>query len=502
MKHKAFDTLLEISKKGFLLGSIHSLLDWDQETYMPEKGISVRSLQTELMASLIHKASTSRPFEKALAALINLETGAILDPSLNEVQKAALQEWRKDFVKAKKLSNAFVKSFAKTASQAQHAWSQARKNNSFKAFAPHLEKIVKLCRKKGTLLGYEEHPYDALLDLYEPGMKTSFLEPLFARLRKPLTELLKEITASPLPKTDFLHKYYAPEKQLEFSQRILEAMGFDKKTSRLDLTVHPFCSGFHPHDTRLTTKVHNEDPLACFLAVIHEGGHGLYNMGLPVEQYGTPLCSHISLGIDESQSRWWETLIGHSLPFWQHFYPILQKTFPENLENVSLQDFYKALNIVQPSLIRIHADEVTYNLHIIIRFEIEKALIEGTLQVKEVPAAWNAKMKEYLGITPPNDANGCLQDIHWSMGGLGYFPTYTLGNLYAAQFFATFEKQHPHWKEEVAKGNLLIMKEWLNANIHKYGRQFSSTEICTKITGKPLTPDPYIHYLQTKYPIR
>jgi carboxypeptidase Taq len=276
-------------------------------------------------------------------------------------------------------------------------------------------------------------------------------------------------------------------------------MGFSNLNSRLDLTVHPFCSGIHPTDVRMTTRVHPQLPMSNIFAVLHEGGHGLYEMHLDPQHFGTPLGSAASLGIHESQSRFWETLIGHSYSFWEHFFPLLKAEFPTQLATVSLADFYQAINCVKPNLIRIEADEVTYNLHIIIRFEIEKALIEGSLKVREVPEAWNEKMREYLGVSPDFAGEGCLQDIHWSFGGFGYFPTYTLGNLFAAQFFAAFEQAHPDWKQHVSQGRLDFIRNWLRDNIHRYGRQFPSTELCQKVTGKPLSVDPFIHYLKSKY---
>jgi carboxypeptidase Taq len=276
-------------------------------------------------------------------------------------------------------------------------------------------------------------------------------------------------------------------------------MGFRLSSSRLDTSAHPFCSGMQPKDTRMTTRIDPENIMFNLGAVLHEGGHGLYNMNLPIEHYGSPLCEQVSLGIDESQSRFWETLIGQSHAFWQHFFPLLQQELPEQFGGVVLDEFYHAINSVKSSFIRVDADEVTYNLHVIIRFEIEKALIEGTLKVKDIPGFWNSKMREYLGICPEFDGQGCLQDIHWSLGYIGYFPTYTLGNLYSAQFFEAFEKAHPHWKEQVAKGSLDFIRDWLKENIHRHGRQFQPEELCKRVTGKPLSQEPYIHYLTTKY---
>lgn len=499
MTNPAYTALVKLSTTTTLLGSVSQLLEWDQETYMPKEAIHFRSDQIELLASLAHKQKTSKKFADTLNKLIDLESGEIKDDKLTPAQIAALHQWRRDYLKAVKLPGSFVKKLAKTTSQAMHAWSIAKKHDSFKEFAPHLEKIVSLCRKKADYLGYQAHPYDALIDLHEPEMTTDVLVPLFAKLKLALTTLLKEIATQPQPKSSFLKGTFSPSHQMHVSHHLLRAMGFEEGSSRLDQTVHPFCMGLHPRDTRMTTRIHPDNLLSNIFSVIHEGGHGLYNWGHPEEHFGTPLCESTSLGIEESQSRFWETIIGHSLPFWQHFLPMLQKEFPEQLANVPLEDFYHAINTVKSSLIRVEADEVTYNLHIIVRFEIEKALIEGSLKVKEVPEAWNSKMEEYLGILPQYNADGCLQDIHWSLGAFGYFPTYTLGNLYAAQFYGAFEKAFPDWKIRVAKGDLSFIREWLRSNIHQYGRQFSAQELAQRITGKPLTEEPFVTYINHKY---
>jgi len=494
-----FSETHKLSKTSSLLESIHYLLEWDQETYMPKDAIEFRSEQLELMASLVHKQRTAPSFKKALSKLINIETGSIVDNTLSAEEMAAAREWRRDYLQAVKLPSSYVKLLAKTSSKALHAWSEARRHNNFKAFAPHLEKLITLNKKKAEYLGYKDHPYDALLDLYEPEMKTAYLTELFGKLKISLTELLKSIQAKPKHPIGFIHQDYPVGHQMRFGHILLKGMGFSDTMSRLDTSSHPFCSALNPKDVRMTTRLIPTLPLSNIFSVIHEGGHGIYEAQLNDKMYGTPLCSAISLGIHESQSRFWETLIGRSLPFWKHYYPLLQKEFPDQLGSVPLDNFYRAVNNVEASMIRVEADEVTYCLHVIIRFELEKALIEGSLKVKDLPAAWNNKMKEYLGICPSADSEGCLQDIHWSMGAFGYFPTYALGNLYAAQFFATFEKAHSNWQERVAKGELGFIKEWLKENLHKYGRQYTPPEIIKKITGRALEATPYVNYLQQKY---
>lgn len=496
----AYSKLHEISKQTSIFSSIFQLLGWDQETYLPRGAIESRSAQIETLASLIHKQSTSGRFSKALNKLIDIKTGTIQDDRLSAEQIAALKLWRKDYLRSVKLPASFVKVFAETTSKAVHVWADAKKQNDFALFSPFLQKIISLSRKKADYLGFEEHPYDALLDLFEPGTKTSSLVPLFSRLKIALMELVKTLSAKPPVHSPF-HGEFPDAKQMEFGRFILKKMGFDPLTSRLDLSAHPFCMGIHLQDVRMTTRIHTDNPMSNIFAVIHEGGHGLYHRNLPLQHYGTPLCEPASWGIDESQSRFWETIIGHSLPFWRYFYPKLQAEFPEKLSNTSLEDFFRAINTVKPSLIRIESDEATYSLHIILRFELEKALIEGHLKPKEIPEAWNEKMREYFGITPPQHSLGCLQDIHWSIGAIGYFPTYTLGNLYAAQFRVAFEKAFPDWEERVASGHLSFIEEWLKQHIHRYGRQYSPAELIQRLTGKPLSEEAYVHYLRHKFSV-
>ncbi len=482
-----------------VLASVQGLLEWDQETMMPKDGIELRASQIEVVADLLHKKKISKAFAKLLSSLIDLKSGRILDESLPHHQKAALREWRRDYLKSAKLPSPFVKKWAKTTSNSINTWTKAKEKSDFALFAPHLKKIVELSRKKAELLGYQDHPYDALLDQYEPGLTVAELTPLFDRLKVKLATLLDKISAKPQAPQDFLFGTFSAPKQMEFGFKILEALGFDKNNSRLDLAPHPFCNGLHPNETRMTTKIHPSSLLSSVFGVIHEAGHGVYNKGLSKEYFGTPLAESLSLGIDESQSRWWEMIVGHSRAFWVYFFPPLQNYFPEKLNGITLDQFYLAINNVSRSFVRIEADEVTYSLHIIVRFEIEKALIEGSMKVEDAPKRWNEKMQQYLKITPQNDAEGCLQDIHWSMGGFGYFPTYTLGNLYAAQFFKTFEKEHSNWKSLVERGDFKFMCDWLQKNIHQYGREYTASELVKRITGRALTEDDFINYLENKY---
>lgn len=496
--NKEYQTLYALSKKIRLLDSISYLLEWDQETYMPPAGASVRAEQIELMASLNHKERTHPKFEKNLAKLIDLDTGKERAKGLSIKQKAAVREWRRDFLMAQSLPNTFVKAFARLTAESMTIWAHMRKDNNFASFAPYLEKILTMSQEKAEYLGYKAHPYDALLDSFEPHTTSKEVSELFSKIKKNIQSLLKNIQRSSQVDDSFLHGTFSSNKQLAFGKILLEAMGYELDKGRLDLSTHPFSIAIHPSDSRITTRIHSSSLFHSLSAVLHEGGHSLYEMGLMPEYYGSPLCEAISLGIHESQSRLWETRIGQSKPFWKHFLPALAKTFPQ-LQDVSLNAFYKAINKVSPTYIRVESDEVSYSLHVILRFELEKRLIEGSLKVIDLPEAWRAEMQASLGITPPTDTEGCLQDIHWAMGAFGYFPTYALGNLYASQFFSALEKEYPDWEKRLAKGELLFIREWLRKNIHRHGRTYCAADLVKRVTGKPLSPFPYLTYLKNKY---
>lgn len=498
MTHKdSFSKLCKLSKTISSLHSIQALLGWDQETYMPSDAIQGRSDQLELLSSIIHKSKTSPTYKKALSDLIDLDTGKIKQESSSKEIRACAREWRRNYLQDTKLSSSFVKRFTKITSSAVHVWSEAKKNNNFSLFLPHLEKVVSLSRKKAELLGYKDHPYDALLDLYEPNLTVAKITPLFAELKEALIDLLNKI-----PKTSFYSPFtgsFCTEKQKKVANFLLEVMGFSSQTSRLDLSSHPFCSGIDYKDTRMTTRIDPYHPASNIYSVLHEGGHALYHQNLPEEHYGTPLYEAASYGIDESQSRLWETILGKSKAFCSFLYPILKETFPENLSSCSFDDFYQYVNQVHPSEIRVEADEVTYSLHIILRFEIEKSLMEGSLSVKDIPTVWNKKMEEMLGILPENDTKGCLQDIHWAMGGIGYFPTYTFGNLLAAQIFSTLKNNFPYLQDKLSQGETSFIQDWLKENIHRHGKLHTPEELILNVTKKPLGAEDYIRYLKEKF---
>lgn len=497
---KHYQKLHELSRRARTLSGISQLLEWDQETYMPAKAAEIRALQLSDLAGIVHSKKTCKKYAKALERLIDLNTGDVRAAGLSPEQQAAVKLWRRDYKIDTALPRAFVEDFARKTSEAQQVWRKARKENDFEAFAPYLEKIIELNRKKAEYLKYEDSPYDALLDLYEPGFKSSEVTALFTHLQKGIIDLLKKIQKAKPVGDSFLHGKFPHDKQMNFGHFLLKEIGFDFDKGRLDISTHPFSSSSHPNDSRVTTRIHLKGLFDNISSVLHEGGHSLYEMGLPANHYGSPLGEAISMGFHESQSRWWETRIGHSKPFWQHYLPFLKKEFQKSLSHVDLESFYKAINKVQPSFIRVEADEVTYNLHVILRYELELALIEGTLKVRDLPEAWNEKMKKFLGITPKSNAEGCMQDIHWSMGAFGYFPTYTLGNLYASHLFEKFEKDEPEWGKKIAAGKSMeFIKNWLQENIYCHGRRFASKELLKIITSKDFSSEAFLFYLNGKY---
>lgn len=496
---EAYQKLHKLSKHTRTLQGISNILGWDQETYMPPGAGENRGEQLKIMAGLIHREKTSPEYIATLGELVDLKTGNVKANGLEENKQAALREWYRDYKRDNALSSAFVEDFAQLNSQSLLVWRHAKEKNAFHHFAPFLDRTIDMCRKKADLLGYKEHPYDALLDLYEHDISTEEVYTLFSNLKASLLPLLKKIQRQKQVDDSFLHGSFPAKKQMAFTLKLLKDIGYDMSHGRLDFSAHPFSTASHPTDSRITTHIHPKHILSNIAIVLHEAGHSLYEMGLPREEFGTPLGESISLGMHESQSRFWETRVGHSKPFWQHYLPLLKKQFKGKLDNISLEAFYKGINKVNASYIRVEADEVTYSLHVILRFEMEKALIEGSLKVRDIPDAWNAKMQELLGVTPRNNTEGCLQDVHWAMGAFGYFPSYTLGNLYASHFFEAFANQHKDWNQRIAEGQFTFIVDWLRENIHKHGRRYSSTKLLQKITGKPFTAETFIHYITSKY---
>ncbi len=484
--------LVDISR----LGSVIGLLDWDREVMMPKKASEHRAKSMSLLGGIVHEKFVNINTDGLLTTLKKeYESG-----KLNEKESAIFTNIWRSFEKEKKLPEDFIKEIMEAASLSQDAWAKARQKKSFKLFLPHLEKMVTLRKKEAELLGYEKTPYDALLDNYEPLMKSEDTTQVLEDLKNFLIPFIQKIKSSRIKVNDkILEGEFPMEKQIAFNTMIAGKLGFDFEAGRLDVSTHPFTQGDHAHDVRITTRYKDNDLFYSLGSTIHETGHAIYGQGLLPEHYGTPIGEPISCGIHESQSRMWENNIGKSKEFAQFILVSLKKEFPKVFSKVSVDELYKAINKVEPLYIRTEADEVTYNLHIILRYEIEKDLIEGKIKVKDLPQIWNKKFKEYFGLKVPNDAMGILQDVHWSFGGMGYFPTYTLGNLYAAQFYHTMSKKLPNIKKDIAKGNFKPIKKWLNANIHAKGKLYSAEALVKKVTGEKLDAKYFIEYLKDKY---
>ena len=473
-----------------------SVLGWDQQTYMPPGGASARAEQLATLEKLSHEMFVSAEMGELLEGAAAEVSGLAFDSD----EASLVRVTRRDYDKARKIPAALVAEIARTTSLGMEVWVKAKAESNFVEFQPVLEKIYQLHRALANCLGFEERIYDALLDQYEPGMKTSDLEKIFANLKAQLVPMVHTISEKLTNVDDsILHRQYDGQKQWDFGIEVLKRFGYDFEKGRQDKSVHPFTTSFSIHDVRITTRVEEDFLPSALFGTLHEGGHALYDQGISQDLERTPLGAGASLGIHESQSRLWENLVGKSLGFWKFFYPRLQSTFPESLAPVSLQAFYQAINRVQPSLIRIEADEVTYNLHIMIRFELEVDLLEEKLAMADLPAAWNTKMKEYLGIVPPKDAEGVLQDVHWSNGLIGYFPTYSLGNLISVQLFEKAKAENRDIPGQMERGNFSGLLEWLRTHVHYHGRKFLPVELVERATGSHLRVEPYINYLKSKY---
>lgn len=492
----AYESLVRELREIALLGSVNSVLGWDERTQMPPKGTEHRAAQSSLLARMVHERVTSPRIGDWLAALESSDL--VKDPESDTAVN--IRETRRTYDLSRRIPTALVEEGTRVAVLAQQAWGESRAKSDYKSFEPWLAKTLDLKRQEAKCLGYKAEMYDALLDLYEPGETTANLRQTFERLRMPLVELIGKIVDSGRKApAEILERSYPPEAQAKLAREASAAVGFDFDAGRLDVSLHPFCTGLGPGDTRMTTRYDPRYFGDAFFGVLHETGHGLYDQGLPNEQYfGLPRADAVSLGIHESQSRMWENFVGRSDSFWRYFLPKAKAAFPETLKDVSLDQWYFAINDIRPSLIRTEADEATYNLHILLRFELEQALLNEELSTKDLPAAWNAKMNQYLGLTPPDDARGCLQDIHWSGGSVGYFPTYTLGNLYAAQFFEQARKDLGDLDAQFARGELAPLLGWLRKNIHTHGKRYRAGELARRITGRELSAEPLLNHLKRK----
>ncbi len=491
---QAFDELKKLSKELTLVRSIDAVLGWERETYMPPKGEALRADQSAYLSGLHHRLFTQPRFGDLLAEVEASELMNDPDVAVN------VREWRHAYDRAVKVPTELVEETTHTAVMAHSAWVEARKKIDFSVFQPHLAKLIDLTRRKAEYIGYEENIYDALLDEYEPGETTANVARLFRNLRAGLVPLVQAIAESPVrPRTEVVHREYAVDRQRVFAEAASAALGFDYLGGRLDTVTHPFASRFGPGDVRITTRWNPRFFNEAFFGVLHESGHGLYEQNLPAEHFGTPLGESVSLGIHESQSRLWENFVGRGRAFWRHFFPRARQIFPRVLDDVTMDEFYFAVNAVEPSFIRVEADEVTYNLHIMLRFEIEQAIIAGELDVADIPGAWNEMFEGFFGIKVPDDSQGCLQDVHWSFAGFGYFSTYALGNLYAAQFYARAKEDVPDLEERIALGDFAPLLHWLSEHIYSQGMRYRSRQLVERVTGQAPSHEPLMAYLHAKF---
>ena len=470
-----------------------SVLDWDQQVNMPPGGGEARGQHLATLGKISHQKATSDEVGKLLEDLKQEFSDSDSDDG------ALVRVAARNFDKAMRVPAEFVAEQAVVTTASFEAWVKAKKKSDFSIFLPHLEKVMELMRKYVSYFPPADHPYDVLLDDYEPGMKTVEVKEIFDEVRTQQVKLIKAIRSTKQVKADFLHKKYNEKKVWDFSETIISRFGYDFSRGRQDKAAHPFETSFSVNDVRITNRYESENPLATLFSGMHESGHAMYEQGINPAYERTPLANGVSSAVHESQSRMWENLVGRSLPFWEHFFPELKKVFPSQLDGVSAKSFYKAVNKVEPSLIRVNADEATYNLHIMLRLELEIGMIEGNIDLKNLPEIWNTKMQEYVGITPPDDAHGVLQDIHWSAGLFGYFPTYALGNLVSAQLWEKINKDIRGLDDQIRSGKFDSLLNWLREKIHIHGHKYDPQDLIQNVTGSKINSAAYVRYLTKKY---
>jgi carboxypeptidase Taq len=493
--HQAYDTLVKTLREISLLESAIDVLAWDERVNLPPGSTEGRAEQLSYMARLHHEHFTSPKIGELLAACEQA------DFMKDEFSDAAVNvRWtRRSFDRQTKLPASLVEEMARTTSLGEAAWIEARKKSDFKAFEPWLGKQIELKRQQAKCYGFKEHMYDALLDDYEPYATTSEVKRVFEEFRPKLAALIQRVAGSKKEApAEILARHYPKAQQEAFGRIAAEAIGFDFNKGRLDVSVHPFCTGMGRGDTRMTTRFDEHDLGNALFSVLHEAGHGLYDQGLDEKHWGLPRGDYVSLGIHESQSRMWENFVGRSRAFWKFMMPKARQTFGDTLKDVSDDDFVFAVNAIQPSFIRTEADEATYNLHIMLRFEMEQMMLTGELKPADVPAAWNQRMQRDFGIKPPDDRRGCLQDTHWASGLMGYFPTYALGNMYCAQFFAKARQELGDLDAMFARGEFAPLLSWLRKNIHTHGMTYTPRQLVKKVTGNDLSSEPLLKHLSSK----
>jgi carboxypeptidase Taq len=488
----AYAELISRLKRIHVLATVNGVLGWDEQVNLPPDSADLRAEQLALMAELQHGAASDPRIGELLAAL---ESGR---EDLTADQRVVLKHARRDYDRVVKLPPEFVRDKARHSSQAFHAWADCRARSDFPAYAPFLQKHLELARQEAAYLGYGAAPYDYMIDQHDPGMTTAVLERLFGELQEGLVPFVREIVSSPVKARTGILRGFPVDQQRAFLRAVTERLGFNYRRGRIDVSLHPFCEGSGA-DIRMTTRFDENNPLDSLFSSIHETGHGLYEQGTRLEHQGTPLGQTVGMGVHESQSRLWENQVARSRAFWRFFEPRLRAAFPAQLRAVSSDELYLAVNAVAPTLIRVDADEVTYNLHIVLRFELEKRLLAGTLAVADLPAAWNALAEKLLRLTPPNDREGVLQDVHWSGGMFGYFPSYCLGNMMAAQLWYRVRDELPGLEDDFTRGDFSRLLGWLRRNIHEQGKRHDTQELVKVVTGEPLTPKHLLRYLRERY---
>lgn len=488
----SFSELTSKLRRAQLLGSVADLLGWDEQVNLPPDSADQRGAQRAAMAEAYHDAVTDPRIGELLSELESQRE------KLDEEERVVVRWARRDYDRETKLPAEFVREKAEQGSRGYHAWAEARAAADFPRYAPVLEKNLELARREAAYLGFGDAAYDYMIDRHDPGMTAATIDALFAELRRELVPLVRAITQSRVkPRADLLRGF--PVKQQEaFLREVTGQIGFNYRRGRLDVSLHPFCSGTGA-DIRMTTRFDPDNPLDSLFSSIHETGHGLYEQGLPREQHHTALGQSVGMGVHESQSRLWENQVARSRGFWRFFEPKFRAAFPQQLANVASDELYLAINAVEPTLIRVDADEVTYNLHIVLRFEIEKRLFAGELRVTDLPAAWNQSCEQLLGLRPANDREGVLQDVHWSDGAFGYFPSYCIGNMMAAQIWYRALSLRPGLEDDFARGDFSWLLHWLRENIHSQGKRYETLELVKRVTGEPLTPKYLIRYLKDRY---
>ena len=494
-----YESLVEHVREAHLLGGTVALMEWDQEVLMPPAGIEHRGRQLALLAGLHHERMIDPRVGDWLDAC-EQDDGLIADPT--SVEAVNIRELRRQYDRRTKLPVALVQEEARLSSEGQHCWVDARRAADFDRFRPVFERIITLLRRKAECYGWAEdgEPWDALAEDYEPGCTAKTVETVFTPLRARLQVLLDDLMGSSTPPSAAFHERKVPiEAQKRFVRHLAQRLGFDFERGRLDVSTHPFCTGTHSRDIRITGRYREAGVADALGTIMHEAGHGIYEQGLLHEHTGTPMAEPVSLGIHESQSRMWENQVGRSRAFWRWCLPVMGEFFGDAMDGFDLDEVHGAVNIVRPDFIRVEADEATYNMHVMIRFELERALMNGSLDLADLPATWNEKYRQSLGVEVPDDAKGCLQDVHWSMCSVGYFPTYTLGNLYAAQLFEAAREAIPDLDKQFAEGEFTPLRTWLNEHIHVHGMRYRAADLCEHVTGRVLEAEPLMRHLDNTF---